>query len=74
MAVPIVPKSECRRSYNIIFGYGEVPAVDVCGVMGWGLPGGEITFREAEARKMARKLDRKIRENMTDLNQLLRAS
>lgn len=74
MAVPIVPKSEFRRSANIIVGYAEVPAVEVNGVQGWGLPGGLVTFREEEAREFAVKLDKKIRANLTDLNQLLKAS
>ena len=74
MATAVIPKSEFRRNDNIIEGYGEVPAVDVEGITGWGLPGGIVTFREAEARVYAKKLDREIRKNLTNLNQLLTAA
>lgn len=75
MAVSVIPKSEFRRDENVIYGYGEVPAVCVEGptglmVMGWGLPGGEVTFSEREALKWAQAIDATIRRNMTSKAQL----
>ena len=68
MSAAIIPKSELRISHNIIVGYGEVPAIYVHGVLGWGLPGGLITFSEEEAIGKASELDRAIRARMTDIN------
>lgn len=73
MSVSIIPKSAFRKNRNITVGYGEVPAVNVNGVQGWGLPGGLVTFREAEAYSYAVKLDKEIRARMTDVKQLLKA-
>ena len=61
MATAIIPKSEIRRNDNIQVGYGEVPAVEINGVIGWGLPGGHVTFSEREARTFAAQLDEIIR-------------
>lgn len=74
MAASVIPKSEFRRNDNIIEGYGEVPAVDVNGVTGWGLPGGLVTFSEAEAREYARRLDRELRRRVKNPKQLLTAA
>ena len=74
MAVSTIAKSEFRRNENIIVGYGEVPAVDVHGVTGWGLPGGLITFSEKEAIAYAKKLDKEIRARLDDPSQLLAAA
>lgn len=73
MAVSVIPKSEFRRSRNITIGYAEVPAVEVNGVQGWGLPGGLVTFREEDARLHARRLDEQIRLRMKNVGQLLKA-
>ena len=77
MAVSVVPKSEFRRDDNIIEGYGEVPAVylqapDGSWITGWGLPNGDVTFREKEARAFAKKLDELIRQNMKSKEDLVR--
>jgi hypothetical protein len=74
MAVSTIAKSVMRNNDNIIVGYGEVPAVRVNGVTGWGLPGGIVTFREREAREYAAKLDAEIRRTMKSPAQLISAS
>lgn len=74
MAVATVPKSEFRRDNSIQIGYGKVPSVDINGVTGWGLPGGEVTFRESVAYAFARKLDQEIRARLKTPEQLLAAS
>lgn len=74
MATSVIPKSEFRRCDSITVGYGEVPAVDVNGVTGWGLPGGIITFSESEARKFASTLDQEIRKRLKSLDQLTRVA
>ena len=74
MAVAVTPKSEFRRNHNIIEGYGEVPAVEVDGVIGWGLPGGVITFSESEAREYAKRLDKALRHRVKHPNQLVIAA
>ena len=74
MATAIIPKSEIRRDDNIRFGYGEVPAVEVEGIVGWGLPGGQVIFSESEALEFAKKLDEEVRANMKNINQLLHAN
>lgn len=73
MATSVIPKSEFRRNDNIIVGYGEVPAVNVNGVIGWGLPGGIVTFSEAEARDFATRLNKELRRRVKDPKQLLTA-
>jgi hypothetical protein len=73
MATAIIPKSEFRKNDNIEIGYGEVPAIDVDGVAGWGLPGGIVTFSEREAREYAAKLHDEIILRMSNLNQLISA-
>lgn len=73
MATAIIPKSEMRRNDNVIVGYGEVPAIDINGVHGWGVPGGLVTFSEETAKKWATDLDRAIRAAIKDSNQLLTA-
>lgn len=70
MAVSTIPKSEFRRSKNIIVGHAVVPAVEIEGVQGWGLPGGEVTFSEKTARNYAKQLDKEIRSRTKDLRQL----
>jgi len=77
MAVSVIPKSEFRRDDNIVEGYGEVPAAyaqnaDGDVVQGWALPDGRITFREEEARLMAKKLDEQIRASMKSPDDLIR--
>lgn len=64
MAAPIVPKSEARITNNISVGYGEVPAVEIDGKTGWGLPGQAITYCRNEAKELAIKLDQTIRAAM----------
>lgn len=65
MATAIVPKSEARKSSNIIHGFGEVPAVlTETGQIAWGLPGNTITFCEKEAFYAAQCLDQTIRTLM----------
>lgn len=71
MAVPIKPKSEMRKNDNISYGLGEVPAVEIEGVLGWGLPGGQVTFSEQRALEYAKQLDVEIRIRAKDLKQLL---
>jgi hypothetical protein len=71
MATSVIPKSEIRRNDNIQVGYGEVPAVEVEGILGWGLPGGLVTFSEAEARQFAAQLDTEIRQRLRNPRQLL---
>jgi len=61
MSTAIIAKSEMRRNDNITVGYGEVPAVEVEGVTGWGFPGGIVTFSEEVAISWAIKLDKEIR-------------
>ena len=74
MATSVIPKSEFRRNDNITFGYAEVPAVEVEGVMGWGLPGGVVTFSERFARNFAEQLDEEIRTRITHPSQLMKAT
>ena len=74
MATAIVPKSEIRKNDNISIEYGEVPAVEVDGKLGWGLPGGGVTYDETEARLWAGRLNREIRRIMKDPKQLLTAA
>jgi hypothetical protein len=71
MAAPIIPKSEIRMNLNLIIGYGELPAVIKDGKPGWGLPNGAVVFCRDTALKYAEKLDRLIRENLTDSRRLL---
>lgn len=71
MSTAIIPKSEMRRCRNISVGLGEVPAVIVEGVQGWGLPGGGVTFSEEKALEAAIELDREIRLRLKSINQLL---
>ncbi len=71
MATSVIPKSVFRRDDNIRYGYGEVPAIEVEGVMGWGLPGGQVVFQEKEALNFARQLDAEIRTRLKDPQQLL---
>lgn len=71
MATAIIPKSVFRKNDNIIHGYGEVPAVYIDGVLGWGLPGGQVTFKEKEAKDFAHQLDKEIRSRLKDPKQLL---
>ena len=74
MSTAIVPKSEMRRNDNIIVGYGEVPAISINGVKGWGLPKGRVTFSEEDAIEYATQLDKAIRQNLRNKEQLLKAS
>jgi hypothetical protein len=76
MATAVIPKSEIRRNDNISVGYGEVPAFDCeeTGRLGWGLPGGKVTFNESEARWWAGELNREIRRTLRDPSQLLTAA
>jgi hypothetical protein len=74
MATAITPKSVFRQNDNITVGYGDVPAIYIDGVLAWGLPGGQITFREKEAIAYATKLDQTIRANLKDVNQLASAN
>ena len=71
MATSVIPKSVFRRDDNIRFGYGEVPAVEVKGVRGWGLPGGQVVFQEREALSFAQQLDTEIRARLRNPKQLL---
>lgn len=73
MATSVIPKSEMRKDDNIRFGYGEVPAITVKGVPGWGLPGGHIIFQEKEALAFAEQLDAEIRARLRNPKQLLSA-
>jgi hypothetical protein len=61
MSTATIPKSEMRRNDNIIVGLGEVPAVEINGVPGWGLPGGAVTYSEETALGWAIDMDRKLR-------------
>lgn len=74
MATSTIPKSEFRKNDNIVVGFGEVPAVDVEGVPGWGLPGGYVTFSEEAAINYATILDREINKRMADISQLITAN
>ena len=75
MATSVIPKSEIRRNDNIQFGYAEVPAVEVEGITGWGLPGGQVTFSESEALAFAKQLDADFkRRPKFDPSQLLVAN
>jgi hypothetical protein len=71
MATATIAKSEMRRNDNIIIGYAEVQAVIVEGVLGWGFPGGGITFSEEIAIAWANKLNKEISRRMRSPNQLL---
>jgi hypothetical protein len=71
MATPIIPKSEIRMNLNLSVGYGELPAVVKDGKSGWGLPNGAVIFCRDTALEYAEKLDRLIRENLTDSRRLL---
>lgn len=71
MATAIIPKSEIRMNHNIMVGYGEVPACEIDGRFGWGLPNGQFTEQEEEARDWATRLDSVIRANLRDPKQLL---
>jgi|TARA_B110000037_G_scaffold84841_1_gene100680 hypothetical protein len=62
MSTAIIAKSEMRKNDNIIIGYGELPAIEIGGVQGWGVPGGLVTFSEEIAISWAIKLDKQIRE------------
>lgn len=73
MAVATVAKSVFRQNDNIVVGYGEVPAVHYRGVVGWGLPGGEVTFREEIAIAWATRLDKVIRANMRTVDDIERS-
>ena len=75
MATSVIPKSEIRRNDNIIDGYGEVPAF-ICeetGRQGWGLPGGHVTYDEAEARQFAGRLKAHLKRTVRNPKQLLSA-
>jgi len=61
MSTAIIAKSEMRKNDNIIIGYGELPAIEIGGVQGWGVPGGLVTFSEEIAISWAIKLDKQIR-------------
>jgi hypothetical protein len=71
MATATIPKSVFRKNNNIEFGYGEVPAIEINGITGWGLMGGIITFSEKEARAHACRLDTEIRKRLRNRKQLL---
>ena len=73
MATAVIPKSVMRINHNISVGYGEVPALRVNGLTAWGLPGGDITFSEEIALAWAEKIDKSIRANIRDVNQLMKA-
>ena len=73
MATSVIPKSEMRKDDNIRFGYGEVPAITVEGVQGWGLPGGKVVFTEKEAIDFAEQLDLEIRTRLKNPKQLISA-
>ena len=76
MAVKTLAASKFRKEGidNIVLGYGEVPTVYKDGKLGWGLPGGYVTFDRDEAVIYARLLDKEIRDNMRDVSQLLKAT
>ena len=74
VAVATVAKSVFRQNDNIVVGYGEVPSIHYRGVVGWGLPGGEVTFREEEAIEWATKLDAVIRANMKSVQDIERSN
>lgn len=73
MATAIVPKSAARKNDNISVGYGEVPAMECeeTGKIGWGLPGGSVTFCRDTAKSWAKKLDKEIRKHMKHPRELL---
>lgn len=75
MATSVIPKSEIRRNDNISEGWGEVPAFlcEETGRIGWGLPGGEVTYNEAEARLYAGKLNQLLLRITKNPRQLLSA-
>jgi hypothetical protein len=74
MATATVAKSVMRKNDNISVGYGEVPAVEVFGIIGWGLPGGEVTYSEEIALGWAIKIDSEIRTRITNVTDLMTAS
>lgn len=61
MSTAIIAKSEMRKNDNISIGYGELPAIEIGGVTGWGIPGGLVTFSEEVAISWAIKIDTEIR-------------
>lgn len=71
MATKIVAASEMRKNENIQVGYGEVPAIEVEGVAGWGLPNGRVTYLKSEAEAYAKCLDKEIRARLRSPAQLL---
>ena len=74
MSTAIIAKSEMRKNDNITVGYGEVPAVEIEGVLGWGLPGGLVTFSEEAAIGWAIRIDKEITSTPNfHPDQLLRA-
>ena len=74
MATAVIPKSEARRNDNISVGYGEVPAVMVEEQLGWGMPGGNVTFCRDRATSFAKDLDAEIRRTLKHPKQLLTAA
>lgn len=73
MSTAIVPKSQIRKSKNIVKGYGEVPFIDLPekDVTYWGLPGGAITFDKKKATAMAYAIDKYIKRIIKDPEQLI---
>lgn len=73
MATSVIPKSVFRINNDITVGYGTVPAVEIKGVLGWGLPGGQVVFTEKEATAFASQLNQEIKARLRDPRQLLTA-
>jgi hypothetical protein len=71
LATSIIPKSVFRRNDNITVGYGTVPAIEIEGVIGWGLPGGHVVFTEREATAFATQLDKDIQARLRHPGELL---
>lgn len=63
-SLTIEPQSKMRENFNIAVGYGEVPGEKRGKHIRWRLLTGEWTLSREEAITQAKKLDKKIREEI----------
>lgn len=72
MSTSVIPKSVARTNHNITVGWGEVPAIQIEGNLGWGLPGGTVTFCKTEATRVATQLNSTLKRITIDPKELIK--